>query len=480
MTIRYWTRKRIAEVIHTCTNLTEFKNMYRGAYNAMERNGWNDLKMNMIGYHARTNQTTSTSKLKWTRDAIHKVVQQCTSVESFIKQYDQAYRVMKLHNWMDLLELIPHTRSKTINWTEAIILDIIQHCHSRNEFITQYNAAYQAMRRNNWYHLITNLPKAPRLECDRTQWSVYRWLFPESHSVYIGISTNYSKRIYTELRYEYASPIHNHLQATGDSYQITELHHGLSGTEAANLEIAYIEQYKLAGYNILNRNRGGSLGGYKRDIDRLQQTDQELLDTIYATYSTYHDFKVSGKNLYKECKQRHLLNKVYSKLPRTKYSKEYMVSLLSRYTTCTSFKTDYPVEYRYILHHNWQDILYDNGLSLITRNTATKPANLPEIVEKINNGELTQLAAIRQLGISQYLFRKYTQGMIHKAPVKPGKRIRPQRSTESILTEVDQKFATLAELRQAKTFFRKIKRWGLYTEVSSLLKRKQHKIKHII
>lgn len=78
----------------------------------------------------------------------------------------------------------------------------------------------------------------------------------ESHSVYIGISNNYARRIYQELRYSYSNPVHDHLVSTGDSYRITELHHELSGAEAADLEIAYIEKYRNEGYNVLNRNRG--------------------------------------------------------------------------------------------------------------------------------------------------------------------------------------------------------------------------------
>lgn len=483
MTIK-WTRDSIIEVMRQCTSLSDFKKKYRGAFNAMERNGWDDLKIEIPGFHPKTRFRPRKSKLKWTREAISAVIKQCPSLAYFHDHYNQATRVLRKNGWNDLLNLIPRKHSKAILWTEELISDIIHKCSSRNEFCTEYAAAYQAMRRNSWYHLLDAVPRNPRGETRKTEWSVYRWLFPESQSVYIGISNNYARRIYQELRYSYASPVHDHLVSTGDSYRITELHHELSGAEAVELEIAYIEKYKKEGYNVLNRNRGGSLGGYRRP--GLCLSDDELVSSIRGTYNTYAEFKATGGQLYRECKNRKLLTLLYNTLPKDtghgKYSKPELSSLLSQYSILKDFINEHSAEYRYILKHKWHDLLHAHGFKARGGRTPQIPEALDEMVERINRGEITQTSAIATLGITTHYFRKFTKGKIHQytrpeivriSHVPRGKRVCPRRSTESILSEINQRFNTLAEFRNAKTFYRKVKRWGLYHEASALLKAKQ-------
>ena len=484
-----WDRNSITEAMHQCTSLSDFKKKYRGAFNTMERNGWEDLKVEIPGFHPHIGYHARKSKLKWTREAISAVIKQCPSLAYFHDHYDQAARVLRKNRWSDLLDLIPRKHSKPIIWTEELITDIISKCNNRNEFCTEYAAAYQAMRRNGWHHLLDSIPRNPRGETTETEWSVYRWLFPGSHSVYIGISNNYARRIYQELRYSYSSPVHDHLVSTGDSYRITELHHELSGAEAADLEIAYIEKYRNEGYNVLNRNRGGSLGGYKRQ--GLSIDDERLLTIIRETYYNYAEFKANGGKLYKECKARKLLDALFHTMPGgtgyEKYSKAELRALLSRYLTLGDFIKAHHGEYRYILSHKWHDILHERGFSPMEGKMPKIPDTLGEIVEKINRGDLTQTEAAKILGLTTHYFRKFTKGMIHQDitmqprhanPVntgtgQTGKRVRPSRSKESILAEIDRRFNTLSEFRNAKTFYRKVKRWGLYHDASDLLKKKQ-------
>ena len=482
-----WTREHIAEIMHQCTNLSDFKKRYRGAFNALERNGWEDLKREIPGFRPKNRSLPNKPKIKWTRDAIGDVIKQCPSLAYFYRHYDQASRVLRKNGWTDLLETIP--RKKPIQWTEELITGLMDKCSSRDDFCTAHAAAYQALRRNGWYHLLSRLPRACRGETSNPTWSVYRWVFPESNSVYIGISNDYHRRIYEELRYSYSSPVHDHIVSTGDSYQITEMHHGLFGSEAADLEIAYIEKYRNEGYNVLNRNRGGSLGGYKRP--GISIDDERLLTIIRETYHTYAEFKANGGRLYKECKARKLLDALFHTMPGgpgyEKYSKAELRALLSRYLTLGDFIKAHHGEYRYILSHKWHDILHERGFSPREGKMPKIPDTLGEIVEKINRGDLTQTEAAKILGLTTHYFRKFTKGMIHQDITKqlhytkpvnvgtgqPGKRVRHRRSKESILAEIDRRFNTLSEFRNSKTFYRKVKRWGLYHDASDLLKKKQ-------
>ena len=104
-------------------------------------------------------------------------------------------------------------------------------------------------------------------------WVVYKWHFVETNAIYIGISSNYRKRIKDELLYYKSSLIREYIETTGCSYNITILHKRLTGIEASELERLEIQNYKNSGYTVLNRNKGGSLGKHSRaNINHIKET----------------------------------------------------------------------------------------------------------------------------------------------------------------------------------------------------------------
>ena len=55
-----WTREKITEVLKQCRSMNQFKEKYSGAYDAMKRNGWSDLKS-----HINRNLAVQDNSLKW-------------------------------------------------------------------------------------------------------------------------------------------------------------------------------------------------------------------------------------------------------------------------------------------------------------------------------------------------------------------------------------------------------------------------------
>lgn len=253
-----WTKEEIAKLIIQFSSLKQFKKKYSGAYDAMRRNKWDDLKDLL-----QRTVTVQDNTPKWTPEHIKELAKECRNIKDFSQKYPRAYEKICDKKWFYLLNGI-RTKSATVNWTRAMISKLIAKCDSLNEFRCEYTAAYQAMIRNNWHDLADGLTRNKGMantEMNGMKWSVYRWYFREHNTVYIGLTKNFRQRIKDELRYSTASPVKDFLSSTGCSYEVHEIYTGLSSEEASRLEIETIKASKEAGYQVLNRNRGGALGG---------------------------------------------------------------------------------------------------------------------------------------------------------------------------------------------------------------------------
>lgn len=255
MNRQMWTREAITEVIKQCRSMNQFREKYGGAYYAMKRNKWDDLKELIV----RTINVPD-NRLKWTPEHILELTKECTNINDFCRKYPRAYEKIKNKNWYHLLDGIRQNRAGT-KWTREMISKLIAKCDSLYEFRIDFTNAYQAMLKNGWHDLAAGLSRKSVLLNETSVWSVYRWYFPEYNAVYIGLSKNFKQRIKDELRYRTASPIKDFLDATGSSYEVNEIYTGLTSDDAARLEIESIKRSKDEGYRVLNRNKGGTLGG---------------------------------------------------------------------------------------------------------------------------------------------------------------------------------------------------------------------------
>ncbi len=256
-----WTKDMIADIIRGFSSIKQFRKKYSGAYDAMIRNGWSDLKALVV----RTVPVQDNSP-KWTRERISELAGGCSSISEFSKKYPRAYEKVKQKRWFDLLDGIRHN-TPAVTWTREKIKKIIDKCDSLYEFRTEYTTPYQTMLKNGWHDLASGLSRVLVTASEIREWCVYRWYFPEKNAVYIGLTKSFEQRIKCELRYSTTSPVKDFLTETGCSYEISELYTKLTGEEAARLEIETIQKSREAGYMVLNRNRGGTLGGGQTEPD---------------------------------------------------------------------------------------------------------------------------------------------------------------------------------------------------------------------
>lgn len=467
-----WTRETITDIIKQCKSKKEFRKKYSGAFTAIKTHGWTDL-YNLMPKHTFNNQ------LKWTRDAILAAIQTCSSRSEFRKRYDQAYEQMNRHGWRDLLNYISPANHK---WTLSELETISSGYETRFQFRHENPDAYDAIKRNQWHHLIKDMPIYPPVENEPSIWSVYRWYFPETNSIYIGLSMHVNRRIKDELKYSKTSPIRDHIDSTGSSYRINILHENLHSYEAARYEDMYISQYRAEGYNVLNRMAGGNLGAYNI-ATACQRSDEDILDEVFSKYTSYRDLRTKGKSLYREICNRNLRQKVWEKLPKVaqtpKYSIEYLSNLAAGCTHFYEFKNKYPHEYKYMAQKGLCHLL-----SHLDRTTAISiPDRFENVVTEVNSGKLTRKSAASKLGITPYQFSKlgkdklksYGEISLLKAQTnatnkKIAKEAKRDRVRRELLDLATSNYKTILELRSDKNLYARImRRPGLYKEISALL-----------
>lgn len=496
-----WTRETITNVLKTCTSVKDFRRRYSGAFEIMKRNHWDDLKSVLPTYQNIPAiqpfiETSKQNPQPWTKERIEAVIKTCTSGKDFRRNHCCAYDAMKRNGWKDLLDLLPthqpgyiHPASRLV-YTKDYLRDLISRCKSQFEFRNQYRSAYSKLHKRGWDDLLSGLPYYPRREDEQPIWCIYKWTFIETGAVYIGLTSNYNRRISEEYKNRDTSPVKRYLDDTGCTFKIEKLKTGLYSHEAADYERKCIEEHRNAGYTVINRHPGGSLGGYvgERRVD--PRSDDEILNEIFSKFSTYSDLRKHGKRLYTIVSQRNLYEQVWSRLPKfsstVKYSIDYLASIIRKCTTFIEFKTLYPKEYKYMSRRGLCHML--NRLDRSVK--PELPDGFDEVIALVNEGTLTKRSAASRLGITTNRLTRLGKGLlkpveeisalrraetsrqksVEKAETKQRKKAAKQ---SELLETVERKYTTLAELRADQNLYSQIKRYGLYKAVSATLEHKR-------
>lgn len=460
----YWNKKTIIDAMKTCHSRKEFKKRYHQAYTIIKRNGWQELYDEYIPY------TSANLPKQWTKESIIEAMQTCHSRKEFQKRYPWAYTIVKRNGWRELYdEYIPRTNQM---WTYEKARDEIRKYNSQKQVRQENLLLYSAIMRHGWNDLLEGLPEQPITPSEVPRWSVYKWYFIETHAVYIGLTCNFTRRIKEELLYSRSSPVHDYIERTGCSYDITELHSGLSSSEAVSLEIAYIDKYRTDGYTVLNRNSGGSLGGYNPILSKMD--DDTLLGDIFKRYSTYKELSTQGKRYLREAKSRGLWQRILEVLPmqRSKplYTREMLEGIVNQYEYREELRKERPHEYKYIImHKQYRDMLPPKRPK--GEHVSVPIDQLKIVSSMVADGTITKTEAGNKFGISAKAFCNIARENGICINRKRGSKRRWTR--EALIEAVRSQCKTLSDLRAIPTLYTMVKRRGLYKEISGMLEHKR-------
>ena len=174
---------------------------------------------------------------------------------------------------------------------------------------------------------------------------IYAYEFSDNH-VYIGLTYNIEKRNeWRKLKKDDAVTIH--IEKTKLKPNILQLTEYISVDDAIILECTYIDDYKLNNWNLLNRIKGGSIGG------KLKWT-HEKCKTEALKYNTKTEFKVGNDSAYKSAKRngwfdeitKHMINKT------TRWTFDIIKNEALNYKTRYEFNQKNLAAYTWALRHS--------------------------------------------------------------------------------------------------------------------------------
>jgi predicted GIY-YIG superfamily endonuclease len=219
---------------------------------------------------------------------------------------------------------------------------------------------------------------------------VYTFVFKKTNTIYIGLTCNIKRRFNEHMRRD-DSPVFRYIEKTNDTYIFNVITDSpLSEVEASKKECELINEYLLNGWNILNTNLGGGLGGgfqiwnyenlrceslkYKTKVDfrkyspnayhastRLKVVDKicnhmvklypnwtyEELVSEAKKYTHRGEFLKNSKNAYNQCRRRGLLDDVCSHMTPiyTMWSNDLLISESKKYKSRSEFIKNCPGGY---------------------------------------------------------------------------------------------------------------------------------------
>ena len=393
------------------------------------------------------------------------IMNSCSNSYEFFKQHRVAYHRIPLeviYKHFNIQDEIKQEMRKYDTWTEFL-----------NGACYYARLAKQLNMRSSFNEL-----NKYRIDAQQNSWVIYRWNFNNCNDVYIGLTKDIRQRIYQELR---NGTVHEYLRNTNSKYSVSILERGLYPEDAAEMEKYYIVQAKLDGYHPINKVGGGSLGG------SVNYSDSDII-TMAQRYHTLTELRKNNA-LFTLIKRHHIYHQATAHIPRKNrveitYDMAKEASMQCK--RLADYMHKYPSEYATCRLRGWNDILDSlertyQCANLISEESIHAAFAQCKTRTEFNIRFRSESYAAKKRGIYNDLVKNMPKqsGARKSANTSTaqdhhtGKRITPKRTVESILSEIDSRFNTLSEFRKSSTFYRKVKRWGLYREASDLLKRKQ-------
>lgn len=307
----YWTKERIISETEKYDSLQEFRDNNKGALKSATRNGWyreiSDLfekKIKPSGY--------------WTKEKCTEEASQFCSRTEFANKSKTAYKVSCENKWLDdICEHMTSDRKPYGFWTfESCLIEAAKYEYKK-DFRKYSSGAYHKALESDWFDDICSHMKDLGNLSKRI---VYCYLF-DDRSVYVGLTMNPEKRHQQHTVTDSDSPVYQHIKkCSAFSYNILSDGY-ISSDNACDLEREYIRKYQTQGFNVLNRCKGGSLGGHYT-IWTYDKCREEI-----SKYITRNDIRKNSPSCYTII-FRNLWEHLLSHLPSRKKNKEWS------YETC--------------------------------------------------------------------------------------------------------------------------------------------------
>lgn len=335
-----YTDEELIEIARMYNNLAQFRKEQRYPYFAIVRRG----KVDEICGHMKRYYHPD-----YTDDELRSIALNYTTRTEFMNKDRAAYLAAIRRGILD--DVCSHMKAlRRPKWfySKGYCHVIALKYKTRGEFQKGNPSVYNRAFKEGWLDDICSHMKVTENNWNKRK--VYAYTFVDGYA-YVGLTDDVKRRKNEHLHkytHKKISPVHRHYMDTGASYEYKELTDWLDAATAAKVEDGYIKKYKNEGWKMLNRKRGGDLGGNVRKAQTVK-----AIQTIVSRYEYVEDFRENEPEVYGHLCRKQEFSKFCSglkckKKPSGYWTMESAIAVIPECETAAIFRKRYCQAYKIV------------------------------------------------------------------------------------------------------------------------------------
>ena len=262
--------------------------------------------------------------IRWTDEMLAEEAKKYNNKSSFQAGYSVAYTIAQRRGFPN--GMCDHMEELKHEWTNEELFEEAKKYDNRSDFSIKSCGAYHTATRRG---ILDQVCAHMQRKGSKLFRGLYVFEYPMSKKAYVGLTYNYEERY------------NDHLNKTKSIVEMNKIEKHVfkplgvfyDREQASIMEQNLMEEYKKNGWMLLNKIKGGGLGG-----NTLKWT-KELLIEEALKYKTKWEFVKGNLGAYDAAHKRGLLKEICSHMP--KYSKSVLVMQKCKKIICNQTKIVY-------------------------------------------------------------------------------------------------------------------------------------------
>jgi hypothetical protein len=327
----YWTLQRLSREARKYRFRSDFEKGSPAAYNAA-------LRQKVVS-EACSHMERKPMPAFWTTQRIRQAARECRSVAEFLQLHPGAYSAASKSGVLKIVcRHMRRSRKPDGYWTEERLRTIAMRFKTRIDFKRRSAAAYTAASRLG---LLDQICAHMKFEANTAKRAMYVYVFESRRSgrkyAYVGLTQHYVRR-QSGHRSSSNSAV-NRLLRLPQFYDCSYTEHDqwMTPSDARAEEIRLIQHYRRKGFTILNRNRGGGLGGFTK------YWTPKRIKAEARKYKSRGEFRIKSQSAYYAAQRLNILEDACSHmrfLRRPPFSENDVRLVAKKYSNVKDFYTN--------------------------------------------------------------------------------------------------------------------------------------------
>ena len=308
----------------------------------------------------------------WDYASCYALAKKCHKKRDLKEASTQAMRLARKNGWLkDYIwfetteSLNRRPRPARVKWPFERVQQIAKRYTTLAQFTKENKIASAVARRNGWLDKFTWLGRSLN-PFDNRMDNVYAYVFKDTKSVYVGRTIHLQDRDYSH-RNSSDSPVYKHAKINCiEIPKMTVLNTNESLEDGLFKEDLYVQEFKLLGWNVLNKAKTGIKSG-SLGLIRDGKWNEATCYAEARKYTRYIDFERCSASAYNKAlkngwtkqytwlKRRIILPRKPANPKKFIYDFDKCYELAKRCNTFSKFKDRYPGAFKASLTNEWID-----------------------------------------------------------------------------------------------------------------------------